>query len=45
MINWIRQQFCKHELELVKNNEYKDGTVTTYICKKCGYIRKVKTYP
>lgn len=44
MINWIRRQFCKHELELVKQNEYSTGTVTSYICKKCGYIRKVKTF-
>lgn len=45
MFNWIRQQFCKHELQIVKSNEYGFGTITTYMCPKCGYIRKVKTYP
>lgn len=44
MINWIRMQFCNHELTKVKQNEYKFGTITTYICPKCGYVRKVKTY-
>lgn len=44
MINWIRRQFCKYELELVKQNEYGSGTTTTYICRKCGYVRRVDTY-
>ena len=45
MINWIRQQFCAHEIELVKENAYSFGTMTTYICKKCGYVIRVKTWP
>lgn len=45
MFNWVRRQFCKHELEFVAQNNYSFGTMTTYICKKCGYVRKVKTYP
>lgn len=44
MINWIRRQFCKHELELVKQNEYPSCTVTSYMCKKCGLIRNVRTW-
>lgn len=44
MINWIRRQFCKHEFELVKQNEYNSQTVTSYFCKKCGYIRNVRTW-
>lgn len=43
MFNWIRRQFCNHELELVKQNEYPSFTITSYICKKCGYVRTVKT--
>lgn len=44
MINWIRRQFCKHEFELVKQNEYSTLTVTSYFCKKCGCIRHVRTW-
>ena len=43
MINLIREQFYKHEFELVKQNEYSFCTVTSYMCKKCGWIRTVKT--
>lgn len=45
MISLIRQWFCNYELKLVKQNDYSFGTMTTYICPKCGYTRKVKTYP
>lgn len=40
----IRRWFCKHDFIKVKNNEYPSRTVTTYLCKKCGWIRKVKTF-
>ena len=43
MINWIRRQFCNHKLELVHKNVYDGCTVSSYICKKCGYIRRVET--
>ena len=40
MFNWIRHCLCIHDFEIVKQNEYPDKTVTTYLCKKCGWIRK-----
>lgn len=43
MIRYIRSCFCKHDFELVKNNEYPGGTTTTYLCKKCGWIRRIRT--
>lgn len=42
MIQWIRRCLCKHEFEEVKQNEYPDKTITSYICKNCGWIRRVK---
>lgn len=44
MIRYIRSLFCKHDFMLVAHNEYNNGTTTTYMCKHCGWIRKVKTY-
>lgn len=43
MINWIRRQFCKHEFIHVQKTVYADCVVTTYMCKKCGWIRKITT--
>lgn len=43
MIRWIRSCFCKHEFEFIKQNEDPVYTRTTYMCKKCGWIRKIKT--
>lgn len=39
----IRSWFCKHDFIHIKINEYETGTVTTYMCKKCGWIRIIKT--
>jgi hypothetical protein len=44
MISLIRRQFCKHDFMCVKQNEYRDHTVTSYMCKKCGWIRTIRTY-
>lgn len=43
MIRYIRSCFCKHTFERVKQNEYPDRTITTYICKRCGWVRRVTT--
>jgi len=43
LINYIRSCFCKHELDLVKRNEYPSGTTTSYMCKRCGWVRHVRT--
>jgi RNase P subunit RPR2 len=43
MIRVVRSWFCKHDFIHIKTNEYREGTVTTYMCKKCGWIRKIKT--
>ena len=43
MINWIRRQFCKHDFIHVQKVTYADCVVDTYMCKKCGWIRKITT--
>jgi hypothetical protein len=43
MINLIRRCFCKHEFIYVQKVQYKDCIVDTFICKNCGWIRKVET--
>lgn len=51
MINWIREQFCKHEFEHVNSTSIRKVKIwttdthyiDTYMCKKCGYVRKIKT--
>lgn len=43
MIHWIKQWFCKHDLAHVRAVEYTDCTVDSFICKKCGWKRRVIT--
>lgn len=43
MFRYIRSIFCNHNFLHVKRNEYPDETVDTFLCRKCGYVRKVKT--
>ena len=43
MIRYFRSVFCKHKFIHVKRNEYRDRTIDTYMCEKCGYVRKIKT--
>lgn len=43
MINWIKMQFCKHDFIRVQEVEYLDCIVSTYMCKKCGWVRKIRT--
>lgn len=43
MINWIRRQFCKHEFIHIQKVQYADCVVDTYMCKKCGWVRKITT--
>lgn len=43
MIGWIRQQFCNHNFIHVQRVNYMDCIMNTYMCTKCGYIRKVHT--
>lgn len=51
MIQWFRSWFCKHEFEHVNSTDiavcgmFNTNThyIDTYICKKCGWIRKVRT--
>jgi hypothetical protein len=42
-MRYIRSLFCKHDFIHVKRNEYRGETVDTFLCSKCGWIRKVKT--
>ena len=42
MIQWIRQCFCKHEFERVHKVSYNDCVVIAYMCKRCGWIRKIE---
>ena len=43
MIQWIRRCFCKHEFELIQRTAYEDCDVSVYMCKHCGWIRKIRT--
>lgn len=43
MIKWIRRCFCKHEFELVQRVTYADCVCASYMCKHCGWIRKIIT--
>ena len=44
MIRYIRSCFCNHDFVKVGTlTSYRYGITTTYLCKKCGWIRKVKT--
>lgn len=43
MFNWIRRQRCKHEFIHVEKVKYKDCIVDTFMCKYCGWIRKIET--
>lgn len=50
IVNYIRQCFCKHEWQFLKevsvfpdafsDMPYKSRQI--YRCKKCGYVQKVK---
>lgn len=49
-INYLRNCFCKHEFEKIGLVNIYDGpdstrpfkTRETYMCKKCGYIKRVR---
>ncbi len=43
MIHWIRSLFCKHDFIHVQTVKYLDCYVDTYMCKHCGWVRKVIT--
>ena len=50
LINYLRSCFCKHKFELLKEIECyyneKDEIPAyrrqTYMCFKCGYVKKIK---
>lgn len=47
IINYFRSLFCKHDFALIVNNDivYEGATVgeiKIYMCKKCGYTKKIK---
>lgn len=53
LIDYIRSLFCKHEFELLQEARvyealhgytmpYPSYTKWTYMCKKCGYVKKFK---
>lgn len=54
LINYIRSCFCKHEWEIIFNNEVDvtnswgkvEATYAckVYRCKKCGYSKKYKSH-
>lgn len=43
MIQWIRRCFCKHEFELIQKTEHVGYDLSAYMCKHCGWIRRIKT--
>ena len=50
LINYLRSCFCKHEFNLLKETEcYYNAEDKlpayrrqTYMCPKCGYVKKIK---
>lgn len=52
LINYIRSCFCKHDWELLlvetvyetEINKLPIGKQWIYRCKKCGYVKKYKSY-
>lgn len=43
MIQFIRRCFCKHEFELIQKTEHVGYDLSAYMCKHCGWIRRIKT--
>lgn len=49
LINYLRSCFCKHEFELIghtevyqnENDKLPHARRQTYLCKKCGYVKKI----
>ena len=50
LINYLRSCFCKHEFEFIaeisayeNKNAPRPYTIRhTYMCNKCGYVKKIK---
>lgn len=50
LINYFRQCFCKHELELISKVKHFENEASTmpcrytnvYFCQKCGYMKKIE---
>lgn len=50
LINYLRSCFCKHEFDFIEavsiyENIHASRPHTncyTYMCKKCGYVKKIK---
>ena len=43
IIKYIRTLFCKHDFEHIRHVTFYTGEVDAFMCKKCGWIRKIKT--
>lgn len=43
MIHIIRSWFCKHEFVHIEKVKYNDCIHDTFMCKKCGWIRKIRS--
>lgn len=44
MLRYIRSVFCHHEFIKTCEDSYVEGKVVVYMCKHCGWIRKMKTF-
>jgi len=44
IIRYIRTLFCKHDFEHVRHVAFSTGDVDVFMCKKCGWIRKIKVF-
>ena len=49
LINYLRSCFCNHDFEYIAGVSIKECYATiphtihyTYMCKKCGYVKKIK---
>lgn len=43
-IRYIRSLFCHHKFIKTCEESYQEGKVVIYMCKHCGWVRKMKTF-
>ena len=44
IIRYLRSLFCHHEFIKTAESNFEEGDVAIYMCKHCGWIRKMKTF-
>ena len=44
IIRYLRSLFCHHEFIKTTESSFGDEKIVIYMCKHCGWIRKMKTF-